>query len=369
MDQALETIAKKEGEVTPLPVQVRRRYSSIGLDLGTAQVKLIQLKREKRNIALHQLGIYGLPEGAVTAGGITEPDLLAGRIAWILKRRRFHKNRVNLCIGGQAVILRHVQLPKMAPREIPVALRFEAEKKIMIPLEEAVMDYVILGEQLVDGNELLDIAVVAAPKDVVNDYLQVVLGAGLYPDVIEIESFALQRVLPYFWSTYAGHEKEALMILDIGGESSNLVVIEQGSFSFARTLNIGVNRFCEQIAEMREVSVDAARRLLFGSDPFTVEGVQEAADELVTQIRRSLEFYLYNVEHGSKEIKTLFLCGGGSSIDRLPSFLGFELKVEPKVLSPFEFVQSGSRFIQKDLVREGHMLNIATGLALRGWVR
>ena len=92
------------------------------------------------------------------------------------------------CIGGQTVILRHVQLPKMAPRELPAALRFEAEKRIMIPLDEAVMDYVVLGERLVDGNELLDLAVVAAPKEVVNDYLEVVLKAGLHPDVIEIES-------------------------------------------------------------------------------------------------------------------------------------------------------------------------------------
>lgn len=369
MDKPMAAIVEGRQIGAPPPMRFRRRYSSIGLDLGTSQVKLIQFKREKGRIGLHQFGIYDLPEGAVTAGRITDSEQIIERIAWILKRRRFHKNRANLCIGGQAVILRHVQLPKMAPRELPAAMRFEAEKRIMIPLDEAVMDYVVLGERLVDGNELLDLAVVAAPKDVVNDYLEVVLKAGLHPDVIEIESFALQRVLPYFRIAYGGREAEALMLLDIGGESSNLVVIEQGNFSFARTLNVGVNRFCENISRSRDTSLDAARRLLFGSDPFTVEGVQEAADELVTQIRRSLEFYLYNVEHGSKEIKTLLMCGGGSSIDRLPSFLGFELKVEPVILNPFEFIQSSSKFIQKDLERDGHLLSIATGLALRGWVR
>jgi type IV pilus assembly protein PilM len=369
MDQTMETAVAKEKNVAPLPARFKGRYSAIGLDLGSSQVKVVQLKKERRRVSLHQYGIYDLPEGAITAGRITDTEALSERLAWILKRRRFHKNRVNLCIGSQAIILRQVQLPKMAPRELPAALRFEAEKEIMIPLDEAVVDYIDLGERVVDGNEVLDLAIVATPKDVVNDYLSVILKAGLYPDVIEIESFALQRVLPYIDPTSTGYEAEALMLLDLGGENSNLVLLDRGSFSFARTLSIGVNHFCRRIAEQREVSFDAARRLLFGSDPFTVEGVQEVADDLVEQVRRSLEFYLYSVGHAQKEIKTICLCGGGASIDRLPSFLGFELKVEPKILSPFTFIQTGRRFIRRDLEREGHLLNIAAGLALRGWER
>ncbi len=369
MDKFVAAVVEEEQISKPPPMRFKGRYSSIGLDLSSSQVKLVQLKQEKRRICLHQFGIYDLPEGAITAGRIIDSGVLSERLAWVLKRRRFHKNRVNLCIGSQAVILRHLQLPKLAPRELSAALRFEAEKEIMIPLEEAVIDYIVIGERLVDGNELLDLAVVAAPKDVVNDYLGVILKAGLYPDVVEIESFALQRILPYFEATCTGYEAEALMILDLGGESSNLVVLDQGSFGFARTLSIGVNNFCRRITEQREVSFDVARRLLFGSDPFIVEGVQEIADELVAQIRRSLEFYLYNVEHAQKEIKTICLCGGGASIDRLPSFLGFELKVEPKILNPFAFIETGRRFIRRDLEREGHLLNIATGLALRRWQR
>ncbi len=371
MDNHVEALAEEEQIVKAPQVRFKKRYSAIGLDLGSSQVKMMQLKQEKRQICLHQFGIYSLPEGAVTAGRITDGGLLAERLAWILKRRRFYKNRVNLCIGSQAVILRHLQLPKMSPREIPAALRFEAEKSIMIPLEDAVMDYVVLGERLVEGNEIIDLAVVASPRDVVNDYLEVIMKAGLYPDVIEVESFALQRLLPFVGVAIPEDREDAIMILDIGGENSNLIVLDKGVFSFARTLTAGVDRFCENISEERGVSLDAARHLLFGSDPFTVEGVQEIADDLATQIRRSLEFYVYNVDRGKKEkeIRTMYICGGGVMIDRLPSFLGFELKVEPRVLNPFEFIESGNRFIARDLQKEGHLLNVAAGLALRGWLR
>ena len=367
MDQAMEAI-KGEPELTAMPpVRLKGRFSPIGLDLGSSQVKLVQFKKERRRVSLHQLGIYDLPEGAITAGRITDAGALVDRLAWIFKRRHFYRNRANLCVGSQAIILRRMQLPKMAPREISAALRFEAEKEIMIPFDEAVVDHIELGEQVVEGNEMIDLAVVAATKDVINGYLDVVTGAGLYPEVIEIESFALHRVLSYVYPDFAG--QGAQMLLDVGGENSNLVVFDNGRFRFARTLNIGVNHFCRRIADERQVGFDGALRLLFGSDPFTVEGVQEVADELVEEIRRSLEYYLYSIHREQKEIETIFLCGGGATVDRLPSFIGFELKVEPKVLNSFSRIQTGRRFIRKDLVREGHLFNVAAGLALRGWQR
>ena len=369
MDQAMEVVAGEAPVKALFPARLRGRYSPIGLDLGSSQVKLIQFRQEQRRVVLHQYGIYDLPAGAITAGRITDPVPLIERLAWVLKRRRFYRNRTNLCVGSQAIILRRMQLPKMAPRELSSALRFEAEKEIMIPYDEAVIDYIELGENAVEGNILLDLAVVAAPKDVINDYLGVVTRAGLYPDVIEIESFALQRVLPYVYPAFAGPSDEALMLLDMGGESSNLVVFDEGGFRFARTLNIGMNHFCRRIEENRDIGTVAARSLLLGQDSFAVEGVQETADELVEEIRRSLEFYLYSIDREHKEIETICLCGGGAAIDRLPSFIGFELKVEPKVLNPLNFIETGRRFIRKDLEREGHLLNVAAGLALRGWLR
>lgn len=369
MDQAMEVVAGEAPVKALFPERLKGRYSPIGLDLGSSQVKLVQFRQEQRRVVLHQYGIYDLPEGAITAGRITDPAPLIERLAWVLKRRRFYRNRTNLCVGSQAIILRRMQLPKMASRELSAALRFEAEKEIMIPYDEAVIDYIELGENEVEGNVLLDLAVVAAPKDVINDYLGVVTRAGLYPDVIEIESFSLQRVLPYVYPKFVMPSEDALMLLDIGGESSNLAVFDEGGFRFARTLSIGVNHFCRRIAEHRDTSFSAARRLLLGQDAFAVEGVQETADELVEEIRRSLEYYLYSIDREHKEIGTICLCGGGASIDRLPSFLGFELKVEPKVLNPLDFIETGRRFVRKDLEREGHLLNIAAGLALRGWMR
>lgn len=362
------TLAPEQAGAAPR-LSFKGRYSNVGLDLGSSLIKLIQLRQEQGQVFLHQYGIYDLPGETITAGRITNGVVLADRLSRIFKQGRFHRDRVNLCIGNQAIILRQMQLPKMAPREIPEALRFQAEKEIMIPVEEAVIDYIELGERYVDGKAVIELAVVAVPREVVNDHLRVITEAGLVPEVIEIEPLALQRFFPLVTAAPEGAGEEMQIILDLGGESSSLVVLNRGRFNFARTLSIGVNHFCRRIAEEGAIEFDAALHLLFGSDPFAVAGVQEIADELVAQLRRSIDFFLYNVASASNKFESIHLCGGGASIDRLPSFLGFELKVEPKLIRPFSFIQSDRRFVQKDLEREGHLLNVAAGLALRGWQR
>ena len=366
MDQAMEVIAGEPPVKALFPTRLRGRYSPIGLDLGSSQVKLIQFKQEQRRVVCISAGST-TARGAITAGRITDAaPLIEG---WLdSKRRRFIGTgpifasvaRRSFCAGCSCRRWRRANSPRAPLR---------GGEGIMIPYDEAVIDYIALGEHTAEGNVMLDLAVVAAPKDVINDYLGVVTRVGLYPDVIEIESFALQRMLPFVYPAFAGPSGEALMLLDIGGESSNLVLFDEGGFRFARTLNIGMNHFCRRIEENRDIGTVAARSLLLGQDSFAVEGVQETADELVEEIRRSLEFYLYSIDREHKEIETICLCGGGSAIDRLPSFIGFELKVEPVVLNPIDFIETGRRFIRKDLEREGHLLNVAAGLALRGWLR
>lgn len=360
----------QDNESKGLRGRFKGSYSSIGLDLGTSQCKLVQLKEKKGEAYLHQYGIYPLPEGALEGGRVIEPEMLADRLRWIVKRRRFYKKRVNLCIGSQSVILRTVQLPRLPEKEIPAALRFEAEKQIMIPMDEAVLDYIYLGDRVEEDKEVTELALVAAPKDVLEGYIEAVIRSGLHPDVIEIEPFALQRTASVLLEGVFNHKSgEAVMVLDLGGESSNVLLIENNQYSFARSLSIGANHFCRRVAEKREISFEAAQRLVFGPEPFAVEGVQEIADELVSQIQRSMEFYVYNVEKGQQEIRQLFVCGGGFIMERLCSFLGFELKMEPAHLNPLKIVQTNKMFLAPDLERDSGMLNIAFGLALRGWMQ
>jgi len=340
-------------------------FSNIGLDIGSFQVKLAQYKSRGGQIYLHQYGIYPLSEGVVEGGRVIDPETLGNQLRWIVRQRRFKKNKVNLCVSSQNVILRHVVFPMMSSKEIPDALRWEAEKHIMIPPEDAVIDYIQLGERVVEGKQVIEVLLVAVPKDVVNSYIEAVTRAGLYPEVVEIEPFSLQRTIQ---QTFEGRPMgpEPFLLLDIGGDGSSLLVLQGGNYCFSRTFNVGTFDFCRRVSELNEVDLETARRMVFGLDAFSVEGMTEVADELVQQIRRSLDYIVYKMRRLERDFNSLYLCGGGTFIEGLNKYLEQQLGVEINNFNPLSFVNLDRRFMQ--IESEQNLLSIASGLALRGWV-
>ena len=327
-----ETANQPKGDLNRF--NYKGRFSNIGLDLGSSQVKFVQFKGERGGIQVHQYGIYEIPEGVIEGGRVVDPVLLTTRLKWMLGRRRLHKKRINLSIGGQSVILRQFFLPPMSARELANAVRWEAEKQVMVPLNQVVMDYAGLGIREVDGKKVMEVALVAVPREVVEEYISLITGVGFYPEVIEIEPFALQRSVYYLQRFVTDQERQEGLVLDIGGESSTLLVIEKGRYSFSRTLNIGVNHFIRRAEESLEVDADTAERAIFGKDFFSVEGVLEVAEELCKQIKRSMEYFVYEMRHREKEFAEMFYCGGGFRIKELWPFLARELKIIPIHFNP-----------------------------------
>lgn len=360
--------------------RVKKKTSNIGLDLGSEQIKMVQLRNHGGYPQLEKYRINQVPEGAVEEGKVEDLSLLSGRLRWMSRSQRFRTKRVNMCINPQTEILRQVFMPKMAPKELPNAVRWEAEKHIMMPLEDVVLDYFTLGERTVEGKTALEVVLVAVPKEVVNGYLQAVTRAGLYPEAVEIEALSLQRVIGMAFHSGEGKSEEAnnpsqhyqdsnYLILDIGGDFSTLLFMERGTYAFSRTINTGTKHFEDRVAEAQGLDLEKSRRLVFGRDPFQWKEVQEMAEELLDQIQRSLEFFFYNMSHGEKEIDALLLCGGGVFIEELASFLEEGINTSTRLFDPLQLFQRNNNFDPTELARHGPLLGVASGLALRGWLR
>lgn len=349
------------------------RFSSIGLDLGTSHIKLIQFRRNGKDICTHRCGIFPLPEGSFNDGQITDSRSLSAYLKTIIKELRLKKKNVNMCINNRNVILRSLALPLMPAGEIPGAIRWEIEKHIMLPADEIVTDYVFERKEDAHGNGVIDAKLVAVPGEIVGGYIDTVAGAGLNPRVIEIEPFSLNRALCYFSpGRMAGEGREHVSLLvDMGGEYSNILVSENGKYAFSRTINTGTGHFCRSVAEANAVGAEAAEKLVFGKDPFPVRGFREAADEMAELVQRSVEFYLYRIKEKETSINEILLCGGGALIEGMSSFLSEFLSLQPGSFSLPDFIENDNNIAAGsggDTEKEKQLLGVAAGLALRGWV-
>ncbi|MEW5785535.1 MAG: pilus assembly protein PilM [Bacillota bacterium] len=319
------------------------RFSRIGLDIGSARIKMVQLTRDYNRICLHQYGVYPTPENCIEGGKIIDPVAVSEVLQEIRHKHLCHKNRVNLCLNSQNVILRPVTLPPLDPPDTARAMRWEAEKHLLIPVEQAVSDYTLIDKRVVDQKTVCEYVLAAVPKAIVNSYSAVLVKAGLYPEAIETAPFTLLRSLRLTGTNTFQAEPGALAIINIGAQSAELLIFAQGGYRFYRNLNLGVEKFSE-----------------------------ETPPKLARQIAQSLEYYAYETKYPEKQCRALLLCGGGSLIAGLDTFLEQELSLRTEQYNPLASLALPASKQPVTACRageDGSLYVIALGLALRGWIR
>ncbi len=332
----------------------KTEYSYIGIDFGSTQIKAVQFKWSSGELSMHRSGIFPVPPGIIDQGRVKRPDLLSELIKEINRNLGFYKKPVNISVGNQHVVHRDAKLPTMEVREIPGALCWEAEKHIMLSPEKIVTDYAFDRYKEDDGNKIIELLLVAVPKDVVNGYLEAVAGAGFSPDIVETEPFALCRAVNYYFMNTPVPAGESLLVIDVGGDVTTFLIMEDNEYQFFKSINIGVNHF---------INAGESSELLFSSEPFLREEVRNLTDNLIEYLHRYLNYYQYRVKdietETETEVKRLYLCGGGSYIKGLADYIGRKMELETMILN---FAISGNTGGDNN----PGLLGVAAGLALRG---
>jgi type IV pilus assembly protein PilM len=340
----------------------RGRFSPIGLDIGSDRIKLLQLTRSGGAAAIYRQALFPAPAG----GPGCDPAALSETLKEIFRQARFRHNRVQLSIHSQAVTLRRISLPPLSPPEITRAMRWEAQKTLPFPPEEAVFDYAFVDSRTEQGKTVLDFVLAAVPKAVAEDYTGAAARAGLYPEAVEIAPLALRRAVEWCGATGPPPLRETLLVVEVGAESSDLLVLHRGRYRFYRPINLGVNHFCQE-AFPGQPAGDRSRQRLCSAEPLSERGLAGTALNLARQIARSLEFYAYETEYPEKQCRGALLCGGGAMIQGLESFLTGELGIQTARFDPLvpPYFKAGGG----PETAEGPLFATALGLALRGWAR
>lgn len=343
------------------PIQTRtagrRAFSPIGLDLGSSQIKLMQLQRKNGVVSIYRCASFPSPAGR-------DGDL-ADTIQRALKEAGCRGRRVVASLHGQAAILRRITLPPLSPPEVSRAMRWEAEKQLPLPAEEFVYDYAFLEKRNFRGKTVLDFILAAVPRSVAENCTEAVLKAGYFPEAIEAAPLALRRAVHWCGSHNLPPCNGTVLVIHVGRENSDLLVLHRGRHRFYRPVNVGINHFCKEAAKSSKLSPAEAECCLFSTAPLQHRGLGAAVSKLARQAARSLEFYTLETEFPEKHCEAVLLCGGGALIPGLEERLSSELGLPVSRFNPFAascFPDGpGNGF------ESGPLYSIALGLALRGW--
>ena len=326
--QPVAPVPDKGARSAAAPVLLLRSgRMGVGLDIGTSHIKLVQVRGVRRGAVVTAFGSSTVPRMAVAEGAIVKPMEVAEAIRGLMRETGVRRRRVVTVVGGPGVILRQVQFPRMSERELRKVLRWEAERHIPIPPDEAIIDFSILDDMLPErsakGQPGMQVMLAGTHRKMVQGLLDAMRAASLYPMAIDIDALASYRVLAANGYCLPHSGSRSVVMLDLGASSTKLSVFLNGIPQFNRTINVGGNDFTAAIAEGlgQDMTVAEVTKWEFGVLPDTAVSrfLQPSLDELLLEVRRSIEFYL--ARRYGEDTWQIYLTGGGAALKGLPHTL------------------------------------------------
>src|SRR4051795_4210128 len=322
---------------------------ALGLDIGSSSVKLVQLKEAgKRGYVLDAFGVAPLPPEAIVDGALMNSTAIVEAIRQLVSQFKLKNREVAIGVSGHSVIIKKISMPRMTRDELEESIQWEAEQYIPFDVKDVNIDVQILTPPEQDtGAGQMDVLLVAAKKDMINDYTSVVAEAGLIPVVVDVDAFAVQNA---FEVNYEAPRNETVVLVNAGAAVCNINVLANGFTTFTRDVTIGGNQFTEEIQKQLNVSYEEAEALKIGGGradadavvPQEVERVMSSVAEQVSgEIQRSLDFYAGTAADAN--FSKVFLSGGTAKIPALFKTIEARVGVPVEILNPFKNIEIDNR--------------------------
>jgi type IV pilus assembly protein PilM len=338
----------------------------VGLDIGSSAVKAVVLRRGRGGWSLVAAGETPLPEGSLQEGSAAEPTAVSEAVSQLFDSLRLRRARVAAALAGHAVIVKRLSLPAMSEAELADAIPWEAEQYIPFDLSEVQLDYQVVNTG--DPSKTsLDVLLVAAKRDRIDDRAGIITQTGHRPAVLDIEAFALANA---YQMNYPERTDPLAALVHIGRGVTIVCLLEKGEPVFTRDISIGGQVHVDAIVrDLGATGIDAAaaKRILNGQFPSDVSPEQvaavlrEASAQLVLEVRKTVDFYRATAP--VEKLSRVVVSGGAYQAVGLVDLLASEFGAPVDVLDPFRRVTKPSKAIGADAA--GPAYAVAVGLAMR----
>ena len=341
-----------------------KKKTTVGIDIGSSSVKLVQLKENKGAYQLLHVGILPLPPEAIVDNTLMDSSSIVETIKKLLASLKVKADEAACSISGNSVIIRKIPLPAMSSEELDEQIQWEAEQYIPFDINDVNIDFQILGPDEYDQSKM-NVLLVASKKDIVSDYVTVFNEAGLKLAVIDVDAFAVQNS---FEINYDVFPEEVIALANIGANIINLNIIKSGISLFTRDVQLGGSVYTDEIQKQFGVSSEEAEKIKLSGESPDPERLNDTItrlnETLALEIRRSLDFYNSTANEG--KIGKVFLSGGGAKIPLLTEAVGQRLGVPVEILDPFhKFSGSHDQFSPGFIEEVAPLMAVAMGLATR----
>ena len=336
--------------------------TAIGLDIGDYSIKLVELKRTRGGVEITRAALKEL-------NGTAKDREEALR--QFLSREKIKSAYVSTSVSGQSVFARYIKLPRVAQRKVTQVIRYEVQQQIPFSIDEVFWDY-----QLCSSGELteLEARIVAVKKDIVHNLVAILEKNRLQLNSLDATPFALYNSLAF--NDLTGKDGAGI-VLDIGGETTNILILGEGRV-WTRSIPIAGSNITDALSEELKVPAEEAEAIKRKEGILLVEASAEEESsprllqiskviagvlgDMLTEISRSISYYRTQVS--PVKLEYLILTGGSSRIKYIEKFFGKNLDLKPIQPDYFKRLKPAPNLPKLSGIKES--IGVALGQALEG---
>jgi type IV pilus assembly protein PilM len=347
----------------------------IGLKIGASQLAAARVSNNG-SAELLQVAREPLAAGIVVGGELRDPDALAEALKDFFTKHGLPKKGVRLGIANNRIGVRTFEIAGIEDqKQLANAIRFRAQETLPIPIDEAVLDYQVLGESVgEDGQSIKRVLLVVAYRELIDRYVDACKKAGITLAGIDLEAFALLRALQAPQDGVGTDASAALVVVAIGHERSTFAVSDGRVCEFTRVLEWGGSALNVAIARAIDAApseVEGVKRALALTDEMVPDGLtSDQAKNAREAMRRAIQTFArelvsslqyYQNQPGSLGIGEIVLTGGTAHLPGISGELERLIGVHVRVGDPLARMKVSKKVGQPEQIGS---LAVAIGLGI-----
>lgn len=336
--------------------------ASIGLDIGNHSIKCLEIKNIKGHPTLTNFAIFESDKLKLDFTNEDSLNLYILKIKEFIEEMDLSSNEVNLSLSDNDVFLSVQTLPKMTHNDILNYINLQAGDLFPENINNLTYDFKILSEK--EGQKI-EVLIVAAKRDKVEKYIDLVKRAGLVPHIFEAKSISNSRIVDEYTN------QKPILILDFGFNSSTLQVSYKKTPRFIKSIPIGSNSFNRTLVQNLNLTLLQAEeyKKSYGmiediADGRIFEYIKPLVDSYILDIKRAIVYFLE--KNKGMEIDKIYLTGGMASMPGLRDYFVRNLNYEVEVFDIFTKIKVSQELkkYQTELEKNSSLLTNCAGLAV-----
>jgi type IV pilus assembly protein PilM len=340
----------------------------VGLDIGSSAVKAVELKPAGKGYKVTAFGAEPVPPDAIVDGAIIDAGSVAEAIRRVFEGNKAFKSKdVCASLSGNAVIVKKITLPVMTENELAESIYWEAEQYVPFDIQDVNLDYQILDPGTGPNSRgSMDVLLVAAKKEKIGDYTNVISQAGRTPVIVDVDAFALQNAFEINYGLDAGR---TVVLLNAGASAININILQGDQSVFTRDISMGGNAYTEAVQKELDLPFDSAEQLKKGIpvDGATFEEAQPVlhavTENVLLEIQKTFDFF--KASASTDHIDRIMLSGGASRVDSFHQMVQERFNAPVEDFDPFRTVTWDAKKLGGEPADMAPSAAVAVGLALR----